>query len=402
MDGARRALVIAVVGLGLSSAACGAHGGPTAPRAPSSSPALTSAAAPIAAAAEETKTVTIDYAFDRDVVTKDFDKTFSDGFEKKGLKVDESLTAHARFDVKDAKLTGTVTYVKNAMGQYSILEADLVTSGHYDADVQIEMDVSMKGDSSIAKESDWEKTLIGGKPVPLVKNMMPASIPIAGSLFLEAHFDLSAACDVQVDGPVRATTGVGIAGDVRMSAKYKKDGFPGADGKSGNFQVEAKSPSFELAPKPYLKVEGKAHSVKGRCHLQPTAVVLLDDSLGVKLAVEPYVDLEAKRAGAREKWSFDAQAGVSVNAGTDVESFGRPMRKAKEYALFDLSLTKPGDEMGAPPRNVASTAAPKTGRAAKVQAASVLDAGIGGAAPGADKAAMTRTMRGASGKKKKL
>ena len=292
----------------------------------------------------EAKTVTVGYTFDRDIVNKDFDKTFNDGFEKKGLKVDEQLTAHAHFDVKDAKITGTVTYVKKGMGHYSILEADLVATGHYDADVQVE-------------------------------------------------------------GQMHATTGVGISGDVRLAAKYKKAGFDGPDGKKPKFQFESKAPNFDLAPRPYLKVEGKQQHLKGRCSLQPTAVLLLEHSVGAKLSVEPYVALEATRASSRDKWTLDAQAGVSVSAATDIEIFGRQVRKAKEYALFDVSLTKPGDEMGSPPRIVGPAVPPKTGRAAKVEVASVLNAGLGGVsepAAVAEKASMPRAMRGVFGRKKRL
>ncbi|MDB5219082.1 MAG: hypothetical protein JWO86_7009 [Myxococcaceae bacterium] len=393
-----------VAALALSTAACGAHGGAGAPQAPMGHFTVTKTAGP-EDAPEEAKTVTVEYTFDRDVVNKDFDKTFNDGFEKKGLKVDEQLTAHAHFDVKDAKITGTVTYVKKGMGHYSILEADLVATGHYDADVQVEMDVQVKGDTKNAKDGDWDKTLIGGKPVPLVKNVMPTNIPIAGPLFLHAHFDLSAACDMQVEGQMHAITGVGISGDVRLAAKYKKAGFDMPDGKKSKFQFESKAPSFELSPRPYLKVEGKQQRLKGRCSLQPTAVLLLEHSVGAKLSVEPYVELEAKRASARDKWTLDAQAGVSVSAATDIEIFGRQVRKAKEYALFDVTLTKPGDEMGTPPRIVGPAVPPKTGRAAKVEVASVLGAGLGSArepAAVAEKASMPRAMRGVFGRKKKL
>jgi hypothetical protein len=400
--GLARGLLVAA--LAVSTAACGAHGGAGAPQAPMGHLTVTKTAGP-EDAPEEAKTVTVEYTFDRDVVNKDFDKTFNDGFEKKGLKVDEQLTAHAHFDVKDAKITGTVTYVKKGMGHYSILEADLVATGHYDADVQVDMDVQVKGDTRNAKDGDWDKTLIGGKPVALVKNVMPTNIPIAGPLFLHAHFDLSAACDMQVEGQLHATTGVGISGDVRLAAKYKKAGFEGPDGKKSKFQFESKAPNFELSPRPYLKVEGKQQRIKGRCSLQPTAVLLLEHSVGAKLSVEPYVELEAKRASSRDKWTLDAQAGVSVSAATDIEIFGRQVRKAKEYALFDVALTKPGDEMGSPPRIAGPAMPPKTGRAAKVEVASMLNAGLGGVREPAavvEKASMPRTMRGVFGRKKRL
>ena len=101
---------------------------------------------------------------------------------------------------------------------------------------------------------------------------------------------------MQVEGQMHATTGVGISGDVRLAAKYKKAGFDTPDGKKPKFQFESKAPSFELAPRPYLKVEGKQQRLKGRCSLQPTAVLLLEHSVGAKLSVEPYVELEAASA----------------------------------------------------------------------------------------------------------
>lgn len=387
---------LVVAALALSSVACGAHS-VVQPQAPLAAAAMSGSAPAAADAGDETRTVTVDYTFDRDAATRDFDKTFDDGFEKKGLKVEQTLTAHAHFDVKDAKITGTVTYTKKSNGEYVIVDADLVTSGHYDADVQVELDVRAKGDARKASGAEWEKALLGGRPVSLAKNVMPASIPIAGPLSLHAHFDLSAACEMQVEGPMHATTGVGISGDVRLGAKYKRNGAEGPEGKKPTLQFEAKAPSFELTPKPYLKVEGKHQHMKGHCSLKPVAVLDIDPSFGAKLSVEPYVDLDAKRASARDKWTLDAQAGVSMSASSDVALLDRRDRKQNEYALLDTKLTKAGDEMGAPPRTVGPAATPKTGRAAKVEVASVLDAGLGGASQPAPRAA-----RGAFGKKKKL
>lgn len=379
--------------LALTSVACGAHSvvQPQAPVTIAASPA------PAAADAEETKTVTIDYTFERDAVARDFAKTFDDGFERKGLKVEQSLTAHAHFDVKDAKISGTVTYARKTTGEYVILEADLVTSGHYDADVQVDLDVRAKGDARKATGPDWEKALLGGRPVTLARNVMQANIPIAGPLSLHAHFDLSAACDVQVEGPMHATTGVGISADVRLGAKYRRDGNGGTAGTRPTLLFDAKAPSFELAPKPYLKVDGKQQHMKGHCSLKPTAVLDIDPSFGAKLSVEPYVDLDAKRANAREKWALDAQAGVSVSASSDIALLDRKERKQNEYALLDAKLTKSGDEMGAPPRSIGPMGPMKTSRAGKVEVASVLDVGLGGTSPPAPRAA-----RGAFGKKKKL
>ncbi len=389
---------LAVAALALSSVACGAHS-VAPPQAPVSAPSM--AAPSPAEVAEETKTVSIDYTFDRDTATRDFDKTFDDGFEKKGLKVDQSLRAHAHFDVKDAKITGTVTTMKKSNGEYVIVAADLVTSGHYDADVQVDLDVRTKGDARKATGAEWEKALLGGRPVPLARNVMAANIPIVGPLSLHAHFDLSAACEMQVEGPMHATTGVGISGDVHLGAKYRREGAEGVDGKKPSLLFEAKAPSFELTPKPYLKVDGKQQHMKGHCSLKPTAVLDIAPSFGAKFVVEPYVDADAKRATARDKWVLDAQAGVSMSAASDVVLVDRKERKQNEYALFDAKLSKSGDEMGAPSHVVGPAAPPKTGRAAKVEVASVLDAGLGATSAAAQPAA-SRAARGAFGKKKKL
>lgn len=310
-------------------------------------------------APEEAKTIQVAYVFDRDLVNKDFHKTIDDRIQKKGVTVDEKLAAHAHFEVSGAKITGTVTYVKKGFGHWSILEADLVAEGHYDADVQVDVDVKAKGDTKSLGEKDWDGTAIGGKPFPIVKNVMPTNIPIAGPLFLHAHFDLTAACELGVEGAMHATTGMGIKGDVRMSAKYKKAGFEKADGKKSKFAFDGGSPTFELSPKPYLKVEGKQQSIKGRCSLQPTAVLLLEHSVGAKLTVEPWLELEAKRSSPRMPWTLDAQAGVSVNAATDIEFFGRQIGKPKEFTLFEIALTKPGDELGAAPKIYGPAEEPK-------------------------------------------
>ena len=133
----------------------------------------------------------------------------------------------------------------------------------------------------------------------------------------------------------------------------------------------------------------------GHCSLKPTAVLDVDPSFTAKISVEPYVDVDAKRATARDKWTLDAQAGVSVTAASDLALVDRKDRKTNEYALLDAKLTKAGDEMGAPTRTASAAAPPKTSRASKVEVASVLDAGLGaGSQP--------RTSAGRSGKKKRL
>lgn len=377
----------AVFGLALSSVACGGGGmgmGPGAGGAKQPMGHLTVQKQDAGDDAPDgAKTITVEYKFDKDLLNKDIDKSFDDGFQKKGLDVKENITAHTHFDVKDAKITGTVTYVKKGMGHYSVISADLIAEAHYDADVKVDMDVQVKGDTKNAKDGDWDNTIIGGKPVPIVKNMMPTNIPIAGPLFLHAHFDLSAACDVQVEGSIHAQTGVGIAGDVRLAAHYKKDGIQMPDGKTQKFQFESKAPNFELAPKPFLNVTGGKQRVKGRCSLQPTAVLLLENMVGAKMSVEPYVELDAHRNTPKEKWKLDVSAGVSVNASTEMQFFGRQLRKPKEYTLYEVVLLKPGQSDDAAPTDtrIASREKPSKGSKGSSATANMLDAGLGGSKP---------------------
>jgi len=202
-NGAGRLGAMGIIGFGLAATGCAGHrtGGEAKPpmghfekktiESPEDAP-------------DEAKTVQVAYVFDRDVVNKDFQKSITDGFEKKGVKVDEKLDARAHFMVSNAKITGTVTYVKKGMGRYSILDADLVAEAHYDADVQVDLDVKVKGDSKKVTEKDLDATALGGKPYPIVTNVMPTNIPIAGPLFLHAHFDLNAACDLNVQGQMHA------------------------------------------------------------------------------------------------------------------------------------------------------------------------------------------------------
>ena len=341
----RAATLLAILFFGAGSIAC-AHP----QQMPAGTLTVTREAAP-EGSPEEAKTVRVEYALRNDAIDRDFTKSFKDGFSKKGLKVDETIDARAHFDVKDAKIVGTVTYVKKGMGHYSILSAELEAVGHYDADVQVDVDVQAKGDTTKANEADWAATSTGGKPFSLAKNIMPTNIPVAGPLFLHVHFDLTAACAMEVEGQMHATAGMGVRGDVHLSAKYKKDGFVREDGKKSKFIFEHSAPNFELAPKPYLTVTGKQQRLHGKCSLQPTAVLLIEHSVGAKLSVEPFLELDAQRASSRAPWKLGAQAGVSVHAATDIEVFGRQMAKPLEFELAKIMLTKPGDEMGeAPPR----------------------------------------------------
>ncbi len=354
MGGAQtfRGLGLAVV-LGASAVVtgCGGRGGEQ-PKAPMGHVEVAHLESPDDAP-EQAKTIQVAYVFDRDIVNRELRKSFQDGIHKKGIDVEEKLDARAHFQVSDAKITGTVTYVKKGMGRYSILSADLVADAHYDADVQIDLDVKVKGDTRKAKEQDWKDTALGGKSYPIVKNIMPTNIPIAGPLFLHAHFDLNAACELNVEGQMHATTGVGVKGDVHLAAKYKKGGFENAeapDAKKKKFQFTAKAPGFELSPKPYLKVEGRQQKIKGWCSLQPTAVLLLENAVGARLVVEPWVELEAQRPSSRAPWQLGAEAGVTVSAAPALQIFGRKIGKPKEYELFEISLLKAGNaDLALPP-----------------------------------------------------
>lgn len=347
----RLATWIAVVVLGLGSVAC-AHP----QQAPLGTLAVSRDVPPPSDAPEQAKTVRVEYALRNDAIDRDFTRSFKDGFARKGLKVDEQIDARAHFDVQDAKIVGTVTYIKTKLG-YSILNAELEAIGHYDADVQIDVDVKAKGDSTKATADDWAGTSVGGKPFELARNIMPTNIPVAGPLFLHVHFDLTAACALEVEGQLHATAGVGVSGDVRLAAQYKKDGYVKEDGKKSRFKFDHSAPNFAPAPAPYLTVTGKQQHLKGRCSLQPTAVLLLEHSVGAKLSVEPFLELSADRASARAPWKLAAQAGVSVHAATDIELFGRPLGKPLEFELARVMLTKPGDELRPPPSIPSSRAA---------------------------------------------
>ena len=125
---------------------------------------------------------------------------------------------------------------------------------------------------------------------------------------------------------MHAKAGVGVKGDVKIGAKYKKAGFPAENGKKSKFAFEAGAPNFEWAPKPFLNVTGGKQRLKGRCELQPTAVLLFEHAIGAKLSVEPFIEIEAKRdpnapvarnaprPQSRGGWTFDVQPGVSVVA----------------------------------------------------------------------------------------
>jgi hypothetical protein len=315
-------------------------------------------------APEEAKTVHVEYTFPSSVVDKDIEKTFTGGFEKPGLKVDEKLTAHAHFDVTNTKISGTVTYVKKSKTHYQVLDADLVAEGHYDASMQVDFDVTGKGDFKTATQHDWERTAVGGKTIQLAHNLLSTNIPVTGPLFLNAHFDLSASCELKVEGQMHATTGVGVKGDVLMHAAYKKDGFE-VDGKKKKFQFDSHAPNFEFAPKPYLNVAGKQQSLHGRCSLAPTAVILVDHAVGAKLSVEPYVELDARREMSGRPWKYSAKAGIAVVAATDVEIFGRQMVKAREFTLHDKTFFELTGTAGAPTMTPAAAEPAPTAVAAR-------------------------------------
>src|SRR5215813_6904723 len=97
-----------VLGLALMGAACARGGANGQPQAPMGHLTVQKVDSPDDAP-DEAKTIQVEYTFDRDIVNKDYDKQYKDGFDKKGVKVDQTLNTHAHFDVKDAKITGTVT-----------------------------------------------------------------------------------------------------------------------------------------------------------------------------------------------------------------------------------------------------------------------------------------------------
>ena len=264
----------------------------------------------------------------------DLSKEFRDAFDERGYGLTTTVTPRVRFALTQATIAGQVTPGRSEQRRPTILSADLSASAHYAASFEVALDAS--GIGSIAALSqhdreDWEERLVGGKPMVIAKDILPLDIPVAGPLFVHTHFDLAVACAVtDIDGHLHATTGAGLDGDLSFAIGYRRDHFPENDSR---FRFSAGAPNFRTRHTPLSFVTSPAR-VKGRCSLQPSLVVLFERTIGAKLFVEPYVELEATYSSANGL-DFGKVYGVEGHVETAVELFGHQLLRPKEFPLFD-------------------------------------------------------------------
>jgi hypothetical protein len=264
-------------------------------------------------------------------------KTFDDVFRERGYGVTSKLTPTIRFSLTRARLSGQVTPGRTEHRRPTVLSAELATSAHYSASFDIALDVHGIGkvaDLSEDDREDWEEKIIGGRPIVLAQNLLPADIPIAGPLFVHTHVDLAVACAVtEIDGHLGARTGAGFEGDIGFNIGYRRDHFPENDSR---FRFTTVPPSFETHHTPFTVTTQPARA-KGRCGLQPSIVVLLERSIGAKVTVEPYVEVDAtlSRANGLE---VEQSFGVEGYAETDVQFLGHRLLRPFEFPLFDRRI----------------------------------------------------------------
>jgi hypothetical protein len=154
---------------------------------------------------------------------------------------------------------------------------------------------------------------------------------------VHTHVDLAVACAVtDIDGHLGPTTGTGFEGDVGFKIGYRRDHFPENDSR---FRFSIVPPNFQTHHTP-LTFTSRPARVKGRCGLQPSIVVLLERSIGAKVTVEPYVDLEA-RLSRTSGVEFDQVFGVQGYGETQVELFGHQLLRPYEFPLFDRRFNAP-------------------------------------------------------------
>jgi hypothetical protein len=262
-------------------------------------------------------------------------KEVRDAFNERGYGVTSKLTPAIRFSLTRATLSGQVTPGRSEHGRPTILSAELAASAHYSASFEIALDVD--GIGNVASLSghdreDWEEKYLGGKPIVLAKNLLPMDIPVGGPLFVHTHIDVAVGCALnEINGHMGAKTGAGFEGDFGFSIGYRRDHFPENDQR---FRFATVPPNFETHLTP-LTFASSPTNVKGRCALQPSLVVLLERTIGAKLFVEPYVDLEATYS--RDDGALDVGKfyGVQGHAETAVEAFGHTVLRPFEFPLFD-------------------------------------------------------------------
>ena len=291
--------------------------------------------------------VSIDHTFAGASVNHDFTRSFTESIQRGGLTVTPTVTPHLHLDLTHPRVQGTVVIGKNQrIGFETILDAGLSATAHYGAELDVDFSIKTNGDVGLIKEliaKEWKNTVAGGKPLALADHLLESDIPVTDKLHIKAHFDVTAACAFDVDGAVDASFSVGVAGDLAASAEYKKEGFedPNTSARKKHFKFSGGAPNFHLVRGPTFKFGAAQTHVKGRCSVQPTLVVTLEDKLGLKVVVEPYVALQTNAQfvyGKPIQWKIDAAPGVAVSAETDLTLFGRELFAPKEFDLFDQTL----------------------------------------------------------------
>jgi hypothetical protein len=193
-------------------------------------------------------------------------------------------------------------------------------------EVHLKLDGNLTGSIDVEAVASGKFSTSTGR-IKLLARPSKFVLPPAGPVPLTLKVDLSAQCDLDVDGRAQATTGGEFDADVSVGFQFR-DGELTNIGQAPGFRAEARPPRVSLTANAGV-----------RCALVPEFEVLMFDAAGPTIGVEAFADVRLS-AGA----DFGAPSGVRASAratvGADFLVGGEVQTPLFDFQLLDFGTAK--------------------------------------------------------------
>lgn len=193
-------------------------------------------------------------------------------------------------------------------------------------EAHVKLDGTLSGSIDfIAKANGNFKTSTGD--IKLLAKPAKFALPPIGPVPLTLKVDLTAKCDLNVDGSAQATVG----GDLSVDASV------GFQVKDGDTSFIGQAPSFDanLHP-PQLSVSADANA---RCAVVPTLEVLMFDAAGPQIGIEAFANGKFA-AGAAFGAASNVRASAQVSVGANFLVGGEIQTPLFDFQLLDFGTAK--------------------------------------------------------------
>jgi hypothetical protein len=193
-------------------------------------------------------------------------------------------------------------------------------------EVHLKLDGTLTGSIDFAAVANGQFSTSTGQ-VKLLARPLKFALPPAGPVPLTLKVDLTANCNLDVNGKAQATVGGDVSADVSVGVEFR-DGELTDIGQAPGFRASVRPPQLSLDA-----------TAGARCAVVPELEVLMFDAAGPSIGIEAFADAKFA-AGAAFGASRGASASAQATLGANFVVGGEVQTPLFDFQLLDFGTTK--------------------------------------------------------------